>query len=271
MPVLVRANDVSAETRDGVRRTALLTPGNTGSDKIVLERLGLSAGRTLELRPGEGAIGWLQVLSGQGMIDSAPAGASTLSYLGLGAALRLDAEAAMSLLWAVVPEAARFDPALPASSPDAILIDWSREPVLQSEHDARRRVYMATPKLIGTKALKGEMIIYPPGTKASNHHHEGAEHFQYVVSGSGTAVLDGTPETLSAGDTLYNYEHEPHYFFNASEADFVFVEFFVPGECKTVWAPGAEVCAWLPTGKDSKGEAPVREIAYHVHGEDSGI
>jgi quercetin dioxygenase-like cupin family protein len=271
MPVLVRAGDVPAETQDGVCRKALLTPGNTGSDKIGLERLELAAGGGLELRPADGAIGWLQVLSGKGTIDGAPQDENTLAYLGLGATARLEANGAMSLLWAVVPEAKRFDPDLTASSDAAVLIDWSREPVLQSEHDARRRIYMATPKLIGTKALKGEKIIYPPGTTAANHHHEGAEHFQYVISGSGTAVLDGTAETLAAGDTLYNYEREPHYFFNGGDEDFVFVEFFVPGECKTVWAPDAEVCAWLPTGKDSTGAAPVREIAYHVHGEDSGI
>jgi hypothetical protein len=40
-----------------------------------------------------------------------------------------------------------------------------------------------TPKLAGTKAIKGEMIIYPPGTAAANHHHEGAEHFMYVLRG----------------------------------------------------------------------------------------
>jgi quercetin dioxygenase-like cupin family protein len=137
-------------------------------------------------------------------------------------------------------------------------VDWTREPVLQSEHDARKRVYMATPGLTGTKAFKGEMISYPPGTAAPEHHHEGAEHFQYVIAGEGTALLDGVAHTLRAGDVLYNYEHERHAFFNESDGDFVFVEFFVPGPCETVWSPGANVCAWLPTGVDSGGRPPSR-------------
>jgi hypothetical protein len=43
----------------------------------------------------------------------------------------------------------------------------------------------------------------------------------------------------------------------------VFVEFFVPGEYKTIWAPGAAVCTWLPTGRDISGRKPAREIRAH--------
>jgi len=48
------------------------------------------------------------------------------------------------------------------------------------------RASALTPKLFGTKAVKGEMIIYPPGMAAANHHHVGAEHFMYVLRGRGT-------------------------------------------------------------------------------------
>ena len=40
--------------------------------------------------------------------------------------------------------------------------------MLDSEYDARKRIYLVTPNLFGTKAVKGEMIIYPPGTAAVN-------------------------------------------------------------------------------------------------------
>ena len=70
---------------------------------------------------------------------------------------------------------------------------------------------------------------------------------------------------------LYNYENEIHAFINEGKEDFVFVEFFVPGSCETVWVPDAKLCAWLPTGADKQGRKPVREIAYHVHGKDDGI
>ena len=74
-----------------------------------------------------------------------------------------------------------------------------------------------------------------------------------------------------AGDLLYNYEHEPHAFVNETDEEFVFVEFFVPGPCETVWPPGANLCAWLPTGVDTEGREPSRNIGYHVHGQDDEI
>ena len=84
-------------------------------------------------------------------------------------------------------------------------------------------------------------------------------------------MLDGRPFDLIKGDALYNFDHEVHSFRNNGSEEFVFVEFFVPGGCKTVWAPNANVCAWLPTGKDIHGRPPSRDIAYHVHGDDKDI
>jgi quercetin dioxygenase-like cupin family protein len=170
-----------------------------------------------------------------------------------------------------VPDAQRFDPDINDMPRVLRHTDWTREPILESEHDARKRIYMATPALAGTNAFKGEMITYPPGTAAPEHHHVGAEHFQYIISGRITALLDGDRQELEAGDVLYNYEHELHTFINESDAEAVFVEFFVPGPCETVWSPGANVCAWLPTGIDSEGRKPAREIAYHIHGQDDGL
>ena len=56
-------------------------------------------------------------------------------------------------------------------------------------------------------------------------------------------MLDGKATKLSASDLLYNYEHESHAFINETDEEFVFVEFFVPGPCETVWSPGANLCA----------------------------
>ena len=93
-----------------------------------------------------------------------------------------------------VPDAKRFDAEFEPSRLRDRCVDWRVEPMLDSEHDARNRIYLVTPTLFGTKSVKGEMIVYPPGTEASNHHHEGAEHFQYIISGQGyRAAQRGTP------------------------------------------------------------------------------
>lgn len=273
MPVIVRKTEQEAVSHGaGCDVVALLTTDTIGNNQIELDRVMLASGAACSLDLDPAMAGWVQVLSGAGVVADRAANPDMITYLPLGFPGGFTAgENPTVLLVARVPDAARFDPGIANMPKDLRQVDWTREPVLESEHDARTRVYMATPALAGTHAFKGEMISYPPGASAPEHHHVGAEHFQYVMSGRGTALLDGTGHVLEAGDVLYNYEHEPHAFINQSEDDFVFVEFFVPGPCETVWSPGANVCAWLPTGVDSAGREPAREIGYHVHGQDAGL
>ncbi len=275
MPVIVRGSEVAADAIGaGVNRQSLLSPKNTGSDNVLLDLLTFEEAATFDLALDEDTFGWLQILDGSGALSDydrelEPNG---VTYLPLGyTGVFTAAEAGTRLLMATVPNAARFDPDVAGTPKQLQTTDWSNEPVLQSEHDARTRIYMATRTLTGTSAYRGEMIRYPSGTQAPDHHHEGAEHFQYVMKGSCIAMLAGERTTLGAGDVLYNYEKEVHSFLNESDEDLVFVEFFVPGGCKTVWAPGANPCAWLPTGADIMGRPPSRDISYHVHGEDKGI
>jgi len=275
MPVIVRGADVAKEhVGSGVAAQSLLSPSNTGSNNVLLDLITIEYGATFNLEMNEDTFGWLQVLDGLGSLASyeqelKPNGVTylPLGYTGTFSAAVSDTR----LLVATVPEAVRFDPDVADTPSQVQTTDWSHEPVLQSEHDARTRIYMATRTLTGTSAYRGEMISYPAGTEAPAHHHEGAEHFQYVLKGDCTALLAGETVKLTAGDVLYNYEKEVHSFVNDSAGEFVFVEFFVPGSCKTVWAPGANPCAWLPTGADLMGRTPSRDIGYHVHGEEKGI
>lgn len=272
MPVIVREDETTAIAQGKSRVTRLLTADIIGNDQIELDHIAVAAGGSLSVALEAGMIGWLQVLEGAGTLGGNALDTKHIVYLPFGFAGSFQAgDAAARILFARVPDAARFDENIADMPGELVRVDWTREPVLQSEHDARTRVYMATPGLAKTKAFKGEMISYPPGTAAPEHHHVGAEHFQYVVAGEGTAMLDGVAHRLRAGDVLYNYQHEPHAFINESDGDFVFVEFFVPGPCETVWSPGANLCAWLPTGVDSDGNKPSRDIGYHVHGQDGGI
>ena len=273
MPVIVSGKEIAAlEPENGFQVSALLTPDVIGNDQISLDKVTIAPGAAYDLALDPDMVGWVQVLSGGGVLAEQDTTPDMISYLPLGfAGVFTAGDEKTDLLLARVPDAERFDPDIAEMPNELRQVDWTREPVLESEHDARSRIYMATPALAGTHAFKGEMISYPPGASAPEHHHVGAEHFQYVISGRGTALLDGTGHVLEAGDLLYNYEHEPHAFINQSDEKFVFVEFFVPGPCETIWSPGANVCAWLPTGVDSAGRAPSREIGYHVHGQDDGL
>ena len=171
------------------------------------------------------------------------------------------------LLYGEIPDAARLDPVLTKNPPAFRVVDWTREPVLDSEHDARKRIYLVTPKLFGTKAVKGEMIIYPPGTAAANHHHVGAEHFMFVLRGRGTVYANEQPFPVRKGDVIYYPDLERHYLEAAPDEELVFAEFFAPGEFKTIWVDESQICTWQPTGRDIRGRTPAREIKAHSSAE----
>ena len=203
MPVIVREDETTAIAQDGCEVTRLLTADVIGNDQIELDHVAVSGGSTLSVALDANMIGWLQVLEGAGSLDDNALDTKHITYLPFGftGAFRAG-DADTRILFARVPDAARFDENIADMPGELVHVDWTREPVLQSEHDARKRIYMATPGLANTKAFKGEMISYPPGTAAPEHHHVGAEHFQYVVAGEGTAMLDGTAHRLCAGDVL---------------------------------------------------------------------
>ena len=251
----------------GIERKRLLTSARLPRTKVLLDRIKLAPGKSLDLSVAPGDLAWLQMVEGDVVLSAPPArlqlGATHIVLLPPKVTITASGKSGVVFLHGHVPQAARLDPKLADEPPHLRVIDWSREPVLDSEHDARKRIYIVTPKLFGTTAVKGEMIVYPPGTQASNHHHVGAEHFMYVLKGRGTAYANEQPIPVREGDLICYDDRERHYLRSEGAEEMVFVEFFVPGVYKTVWAEGAPVCTWTPTGRTIRGEKPVREIERH--------
>lgn len=249
----------------GARRQQLLHSGRVPGTAILLDRIALDAGGTLSLAVPVTSIGWLQGLSGEAVLmhgsETTTLTDAHVCSLPPGLTGELRCRSGATLLYGEIPDARRFDPAL-ADTPFRVS-DWRREPVLDSEHDARKRIYLITPKLFGTKAVKGEMIIYPPGTAAANHHHEGAEHFMYVLRGRGTVYANEQPFSVGAGDVIYYPDRERHYLEAAPDEELVFAEFFAPAEFRTIWVDESQICTWHPTGRDIEGRVPVRKIKSH--------
>ncbi len=185
MPLIVRGEEVATQTIGaGVTKQSLLSPKNTGSNNVLLDLITFENGAAFDWQLKDDSFGWLQVIDGSGSLAGYDQNLETngVTYLPLGYAGTFSAAAdSTRLLMATVPDAVRFDPDVAEISSELRTTDWSHEPVLQSEHDERTRIYMATRTLTGTSAYRGEMIRYPSGTQAPAHHHEGAEHFQYVL------------------------------------------------------------------------------------------
>jgi quercetin dioxygenase-like cupin family protein len=265
---IVHEADVAAQPfGNAAGRRALLTREQVPDTRVLVDRITIDGAGRCDLKVPAGGLGWFTVLKGDVELECSGA-AHVLSdahvvLLPPDAAAALRSSGGAELLYAEVPDATALDPDCADSPPSLKIIDWSREPVLDSKFDARKRIYVATPKLLGTKALKAEIIIYPKATTGSNHHHEGAEHFMYIVKGSTTAYSNEVAHRYRAGDLVYHPDGERHYSSTGSDEDMTFIEFFVPAEYKTVWANANRVCTWVPTGKDSKGGKPVREIQAH--------
>lgn len=268
MAITFNEGSIAAEAlTPEVRRQHLLSTSRVKGARINLDRLVLAPGAHHAIGVSARNVAWFQVLDGQVSLKHAGGEErlrdAHIAFLPPGFEASLGSDAGATLLYAELPEAARFDERLPGNAHALRIIDWTREPVLDSEHDARKRIYVATPALCGTTAIKGEIIIYPPGTQASSHHHEGAEHFMYVLRGRGTAYADECPIPVQTGDLIYYADRERHYLRSEGSEEMVFVEFFVPGRYRTVWAENAPICTWTPTGRDVRGGTPVRQIERH--------
>ena len=253
---------------DGASRRRLIHEDNVPGTQCRFDVLTLEAGGSMDLQLPRQGVAWAQVLNGclrvQGGGEDRVLGESQLLFLANAFAGRLASDKGAELILLEVPNAGQFDPESESGLPGVQSIDLGLEPMLQSEHDERTRIYVATPRLFGTRALIGELVAFPPGTASQNHHHVGAEHFQYVLRGEATVYLNETPQRLEAGDLLYKYDRERHYCENDGSGELVFVEFFVPGEYETVWADPERQCAWSPTGKNALGGEPSRHIATHT-------
>lgn len=269
MAVIFNQASVDAEDiAEGVTVKPLITPERVQSDNVRTEIVELKPGAEIGIDVDAGDVGWAHILDGNaelaGRADVPRLTTDHFLFFPPGFSARLRSDRGARLFRATVPNAARFDPGWMPAALAFHCIDWTKEPVLDSEFDARKRIYLATPKLCDTTVVKGEMILYPAGTAAVSHHHEGADHFQYILRGTATFHLSGEPHRVSAGDTVYIYENEPHYFVNDGAEEMAFIEYFVPGKFKTIWAENAPVCTWSPSGRNILGGKPSREIGVHT-------
>jgi len=258
---------------------AVSLPGKGRLQRLIDERrvektrcrfdlLTLDAGAELAIEVPDTDLAWAQVLEGAAVLHDV-GGENALDeshvfFLPPGYKGRLTSINGAALVRLELADAVELDPALHSFEPEAQFFDLGAEPVLQSEHDERTRVYVSTKTLFGTTALAAELVIFPAGTISSNHHHVGAEHFQYILRGTGIVFIDETPHRIRPGDLVYKYDGERHYCQNDDDGELAFLEFFAPGEWETVWVNTDHSCTWSPTGENLRGGEPSRRIASHT-------
>lgn len=269
MGVIVNQEAVPAETLPGgARRQRLIDTDRIEGTRCTFDRIVLDSGTAMEMDRPENGVVWGQVLTGAAALRAGdlerPLSELDAFLLPPSSEAAIVSDGGAEVVVLTVPEAIALDPSVAALGPEPQFVDLSREPLLRSEHDERMRIYLASKTLFGTTALAGEIVIFPPGSSGKNHHHTGAEHFQYLMRGTGTAFLDERPHRIGAGDLVYKFEGERHFVQNDPHTEMAFVEFFVPGAWETEWADPLLACTWSPTGSNLEGGEPSREIAAHT-------
>jgi quercetin dioxygenase-like cupin family protein len=257
-------------TADGVASQQLLNKQRVPDILFELDRLTISPGghKALSIAPSE--LAWFQMIDGTATMQTAgrklPVTANHIGLLPPGFVGTLVSDAGAILLLALVPDVEGLDPSIRTDPPPFRVIDWQDEPLLQSERDARKRIYIVTPKMFGTRAIRGEMIIYRPGTECPVHHHQGGAHFMFFLAGQGVCYA-GADQVIAVrpGDIVYYHNLEPHWVKGGTDGDLIFSEFFVPSAVATVWADPSKVCTWTPTGVNHRGSKPSRIIEKHAH------
>jgi quercetin dioxygenase-like cupin family protein len=255
---------------DGVACQPLLNKQRAPEVLFDLDRLTISPGAHKTLRVAPGDLAWFQMLGGAATLSSEGRTTSlSANHIGLlppGFNGSITTDSGATLLLASVPNAETLDASIKTTPPPFRVIDWQEEPLLQSEHDARKRIYIVTPKMFGTRAIRGEMIIYPPHTECPVHHHRGGAHFMYFLTGQGTCYA-GADQVMQVrtGDIVFYHDLEPHWVKGGATSDLIFSEFFVPSAVETVWDDPSKVCTWLPTGVNRRGGRPSRIVERHAH------
>ena len=272
MPLIQKFDDAKTYKEEGKLIIKLLPAELLKDKRINIELLEIEKDIEFIISNSSTELSWIQIIEGSLSYEDINYDSSKLLYFGLACKKKFKVQEKTTIIISRVPNGKIFEnEKFIDTDKNFYSVDWHKEPILNSEHDSRKRIYLISEALAKTNAVKGELIIYPPNTSAPEHYHEGAEHYQLIISGEINAVLNGAEYKLKKYDLVYNFENENHWFYNSYQKDCHFVEFFIPGHSKTIWSPEAKVCTWSPTGKNFKGGDPSRNIEKHIHGEGKGI
>jgi quercetin dioxygenase-like cupin family protein len=272
MPIVKKFEDAEyIQINQDIQCKNLLRKDDLEDSRVTIDYYKISNKSQLDYLNKDSDISWIQILSGDVKFYDGNLNEDKIILLKGKGELQLRATQDTELVITKINNYKIFESdAFDNINTHTNIINWGNEPILKSEHDDRKRVYLLSELLAGTNSVKGELIIYPKNTSCPEHYHVGAQHYQLITEGEVVAVLDGKETILEKYDVLYNFENEPHWFYT-KEKNCDFVEFFVPGQNKTIWTKTTNVCTWSPLGVDINGHAPSRHIEKHVHGEGKNI
>ena len=189
MALIIKGGNPVANKDGNFAHVVLLKEEETGNSRLNVSTEYIRKGSKASLENSNSEISCVQILLGDGYCENNYVSKTHVLFVSHNFKTVFTANEDTVILKTVVKDFKRYEQFNNEPSRGIRVINWHDEPVLQSEHDARQRVYIATKNLLGTYAIKGEIIIYPPRTKAPLHYHVGAGHAASTVERGGILVL----------------------------------------------------------------------------------
>ena len=89
------------------------------------------------------------------------------------------------------------------------------------------------PEVFYTNWSYVDHLLLPPGASSGSKKHEGVEEFYYVITGDGTAKVNGESAAIHKGNAVPVLLNDVHSFENTGAGD---LEFMIVGIARTKWA-----------------------------------
>jgi mannose-6-phosphate isomerase-like protein (cupin superfamily) len=102
-------------------------------------------------------------------------------------------------------------------------------PVVDLPEEKKRRIYLATKSTVGSERGHAMIVQYTGETVTRTHHHPNAESMFVMLDGRVRFVVNGTEETLGAGQAVHFPANDRHGLRSADGQALSFLEFHVPG------------------------------------------
>jgi mannose-6-phosphate isomerase-like protein (cupin superfamily) len=221
------------ERSTGVGWATLVDEAGLGSQDMVAGLVRLSRGSRTEADAPAGSDRYLFTLEGRARLVG-PDGHHDLGP-GVFASLRegqqytlIGPEEGDALVLSVMapPPGARRP--LPGTR-ETVVVRASELPVVEEADSGKRRIYLVTEEMTGSKRAHGMIVVYGGTTVTPPHYHPDAESLFVFLEGTGVVVVNGREVTARSGRAAYFGRGDPHALWSADPAGMRFLEFHIPG------------------------------------------
>lgn len=252
MAHVTRLSSVAWETlAPGVWRASIGNEDPRGRGDMLAEFLRIGEGGRLDLTPSAASDRYLFVITGRASLSDGRArhdlGPRTLAALREADRGAVSAASADEVLLVSVTAPAPGTPSGAAGSAPAapanrsvqgtralVVLDAAKQPGEEERESGKRRIYLVTEALTGSKRAHAMIVTYRAATVTPRHQHPNASSLFVVLEGHGIVLANGREVQVESGTVIHYPRADRHALRSADERGMSFLEFHIPAEYETV-------------------------------------